>query len=535
MDVRLLLASPAQGPGTAEDDALPEALPLPTEIIDMIAESLSLADLQNVRLACREFNGRFTGQEFVGYFRDRVTDLSTSSLERLEAVASHPKFQPIVRRLKVVAVIYDTLTTELHLLDVRARMNYAGQEGRPGRRLAVQVLTTTEARLRWLQSMLEMQCQQAEDGYSALIHRLAAIMKKLGGLQCLDLVSAVVAGEDLGAPGRIVYKDGSQGFWHQLLPRRAAEVLHITTAAVIQSKARLLSLSLYATQRGGCIEAAGVASVLSRLNVEELAAALASVGELNLTFSPRIRPSSPEKDEYHLMGPSASIEAQASAYNVSRLSGGYIPPDLLMGVTDDNFDGIVALLRLMPQLQTLDLHMFNKLQDGNSEVYDSILFDIAQKVCFPQLTTLTLRGMRATTASLMQFIESPAKLRHLELRYVCLGSGTWASILPHLTKVGKLEFLRLSNLFDRRLVNLAPKDDAAMAEEMPTWATDDQLRTTTSFPCANGPCIHTREFGPDVLAKGLEFTSKERGTHLPTAMLKSWLEARLDEFGRSLS
>ncbi|KAK0720271.1 hypothetical protein B0H67DRAFT_575544 [Lasiosphaeris hirsuta] len=523
--------------GAADDDS---TLPLPTEIVDMIAERLSLADLQNLRLTCREFNSRFTGQHFVGYFKDRTTDLSPSSLERLEAVASHPKFQPIVRRLKVVAVIYDTLATELHLVQFRARMNYEEQEGRPGRRLAVQELTATEARLRWLNNMLEMQCQQAEGGFSALIHKLAVIMGKLSGLQRLDLVSALVTGEDLSTPGRIVYKDGSNGHWHQHLPRRAAEVLYITTTAVIQSNTRLLSLSIYATKRGGCIEAAGIASVLSRLSAwtGELTAALASVSELSLTFSPRIRPQNPERDEYVLMVPSAGIGAQASAIDVSiGTSGGQmrIGPDLLMGVVDDNFDGIVALLRLMPQLQTLDLHMFNKLREGNSEIYDRIFVDIAEKVYLPQLTTLTLRGMRATTTSLLHFIESPPKLRHLELRYMCLGSGIWASIFPRLAKVGKLEFLRLSNLFDRRLVNLAPRDAAAMAEEMPTWATDDQLRNTTSFPCTNCHLIHTRDFGPDVLAKGLEFTTRERGTHLPSVMLKKWTVARLDEFGHSLS
>lgn len=84
-----------------------DLLGLSTEMVENIVECLDLVSITNLRLTCSLLAIRCSGPRFKSYFNHVQTDLSESSLESLNALASHPTFGPAVRNMTVMATVYD--------------------------------------------------------------------------------------------------------------------------------------------------------------------------------------------------------------------------------------------------------------------------------------------------------------------------------------------------------------------------------------------------------------------------------------------
>ena len=76
-------------------------LTLPTEIIELIATFVELADLRSLRLVCREINRKTLNSFGLANFATIQTDLSYKSLERIRSISNCEHFAIHVQRLHV--------------------------------------------------------------------------------------------------------------------------------------------------------------------------------------------------------------------------------------------------------------------------------------------------------------------------------------------------------------------------------------------------------------------------------------------------
>ncbi|RSL92392.1 hypothetical protein CDV31_015177 [Fusarium ambrosium] len=124
----------------------------------------------------------------------------------------------------------------------------------------------------------------------------------------------------------------------------------------------------------------------------------------------------------------------------------------------DNFPGIALLLQHMPNLETLDLHMYQTLEyeayDGQCRLnrYRAILKHIVEtRLYLPRLKTLVVRGLCINPDDLLVFIERHPKLENLELRDVTLNVSSrqtsWNGVLSNVCRNAVRQGSALSRVF----------------------------------------------------------------------------------------
>ncbi|KAK0636089.1 hypothetical protein B0T17DRAFT_67629 [Bombardia bombarda] len=469
---------------------------LPTEIIEQIARSLSLADLTNFRLTCRDVASRTNGPTFRSYFETRTTDLSAASLDRLAAISTSANFKSSIKKLTVLATIYDNVNAET----IKSR---AGEDLGP---------EEISAAASWIQKMQREQEKQSADGNAAVIDQLAVILKNADRLETVDLSAAFIPGPNQSMAASSAPYEALPSVW-----RRLSQVLSIATAAMTQSNVRPTTPRIYPKWCCGA-EARSITRLMSALGTDKLAAVAASVRSFALTFTPTIM--------------SAGEMAPPSAFDDLR-SWRYTDGDPI-AMLDDNFEGVPALLQLMPQLKSLDLAMYNTLE-GDTLEYDRIMTDIARHIHFPDLQQCALRGLRTKKADLLRFLANHASsICRLELRHVALadrlaetGESCWHAVFPFISSMPKIEFLRLSGLIDEEMmVNLAPVGTLEqLIGEMPSW-NDLEYRRGVSIEWEFGYLVSEREFDAEGMQKGLVYDREWLGTELNIGAATPWTEAR---------
>ena len=511
---------------------------VPAEIIDMIAESLDVRDIQNVRLVSKVVGSRFTNTTvFLHRFEAQEIDLSMPSIERLAAISQHAVLRFAVKRLTVVAVVYDTTLIEDWILapdrapSGRAPGGYdtatvtrvpnSDQAGAPHyllyyipRAWNPEQVASARNSLGWLQERQSEQDDQNGPGRPAIVERLAAILGALEQLTGIRFDGAVSQGQD--ALTRI--NGGTvKGLRHPLLPRQAASALSVTMAALAQAQVGLRSLDIYSTVRGCMIESVAFTQLLDSVDASCLSKVVSSVTNLALSFSSRIREVKPES-ERRIFYPHNQDEI--FTYEITP-EDEYLPGDDPRVLTEDNFSGIPEFLKLMPQLETLNFHQFHTLKTV-TRAYDVILERIIKECRFPKLTRCTLRGLHTTEELLSQFLDNHESLCMLELRYIDLTVGTWDSIFGRLGSMPPLQELRLKDLFAGGLINLAPRDDEASRSE-------SIIESGVQY--SNGVHVYTRQFDRNDLERGLKFSTQALGHALQSYQFGKWFSDRCGECG----
>lgn len=191
---------------------------------------------------------------------------------------------------------------------------------------------------------------------------------------------------------------------------------------------------------------------------------------------------------------------------------------------NENFPGVAGFLNQTPNLESLDLFMYNTLE-GAPWVYSNLFSDVAKTVRLPQLRRLTLRGIWASPSSVLLFLRNHPDLTRVDLREVHITGGTWEPILRHLESMPKLAELHLENLWSgsEHLLNLLHKNPAF----------DDGKRGYGySYPIKNGAMVHTRDIGVVELKEGLSFV-KSRGSSRGkgSRYLMKWIQQRKIDYG----
>ncbi|KAG7405909.1 hypothetical protein LZL87_007610 [Fusarium oxysporum] len=130
----------------------------------------------------------------------------------------------------------------------------------------------------------------------------------------------------------------------------------------------------------------------------------------------------------------------------------------------DNFPGISRLLQHLPNLQKLDLHMYQTLEyeayDGGSRLhyYEAVFKHIVDaKLQFRQLKTLILRGLFVDAEDLLTFMRHHSGIERLELHNAMLGPRPgypgWNNVLTTLCRSAVHHGTSLSVVFCSGLYN----------------------------------------------------------------------------------
>ncbi|KAL8706508.1 MAG: hypothetical protein Q9201_000440 [Fulgogasparrea decipioides] len=229
-------------------------------------------------------------------------------------------------------------------------------------------------------------------------------------------------------------------------------------------------------------------------------------------------------------------------------------------VAEGNYPGIARLLKLMPNLKSLDLHLYNILY-GSWKSYAKVFSCIVDDIVLPSLRHCTLRGIRCCETSLLSFLGAHNGIVTLEMRQMYLDSGSWPSIFTHLCSMSDLQELTLQNLWDATgHINLAPKDRLSEREEdfarrreedeeEYVYDTDEEGKPDNEnggylpslrwrddpnccCQCMCGVLVHTRSFTREEIQKErFDLAKKPWGRLIGSPQLVRWTNATSAELG----
>lgn len=210
--------------------------------------------------------------------------------------------------------------------------------------------------------------------------------------------------------------------------------------------------------------------------------------------------------------------------SMKHLPAARIPTSETRARAEENFPGVAQFLQQTPNLEALDLFLYNTLE-GAPWAYSNLFSHVAKTVHLPKLRRFTLRGIWTTPNSLLLFLRTHPDLTQIDMREVHVTGGTWEPILKHLQSMHSLADLHLENLWSgsEHLLNLQPKNPAY----------DEEERVLGHyFPTRNGTMVHTRDISVDEIRDGLEFVKSRGGSRgKGSRHLMKWIQQRKIDYG----
>ena len=413
---------------------------LPPELFENVLEYLGDAEISWLRLTCKSLRDR-THHRFRNRFTCRQTDLSVTSLQRLIDISSHEEFGSAVKRVTIVAVLYDTAYlhelvdcdppfpsgTSYNLTETpnQPRVRYTTPEI-----LGIKDLTESEvAQLRWEQSLLSQheaeqhgpKVREVRTGYgdghrpvggidvageeekTRLCRTMLTIaFCQLGRLQSLVLEAAVykVAAVRLAA-----FKCTDP----KIMWRKASYVFRMVMTAMVECQMTVDQLGIYGGPWGCSVYDYMIHEVVSRWRDQAREKALAAVKALALCVSDF--PATTPGIDHHL--------------------------------------SIAGFLALCPNVEKLEIHAYaiEVMAARFKDVFESV----AKEVRFPSLLNCTLKGLQLREIDLIRFLQNNSKLANLKLQNVTLKQGSWHDFFRCCSnREVELEMLNIQHLYISR-------------------------------------------------------------------------------------
>ncbi|KAG6354907.1 hypothetical protein INS49_003988 [Diaporthe citri] len=484
-------------------DACDRLRALPNELYNQVLAHLGLLSIKNLRLASPVHAAKCLSPAFLAYYEQQETDLTPPSLQRLREITIHPALAPAVKRLVVVAVFHDpsSLLTRIRRLRDPLRGPWATL-GNSDRNM--ELLDKIGQLYRIMSSRHEQQGQFSDD----IVGSLSCILENLGSVDVLRLTTRVLR-PDLDNP----YSTSSSRFvnWNCLWAD-CHRVLKLVTSAMSTSKVDVATFSVF-NDCFGKVQSRHFLDLNTDLtNLDFLTHTGASIRCLNLGLSTVT------------VVPTTNDIVFSSDGSMKHLRAVRIPTSETRARADENFPGVALFLRQTPNLEALDLFLYNTLE-GAPWAYSKLFSHISKTVHLPKLRRLTLRGIWTTPNSLLLFLRTHPDLTHIDLREVHVSGGTWDPILKHFQSMLNLAELHLENLWSgsEHLLNLQPRN--------PVY--DDEERVLGCyFPTRNGTMVHTRDISVEEIKNGLEFV-KSRGSSRGKGSrhLMKWIQQRKIDYG----
>ena len=455
----------------------PDALQnLPAELVHIIIEGISLNDVKNLRLVCRQLASKVVGRRFLGALERQTTDLTPESLESLEAISRHNALGRMVRHVRVMAeaptfeAAEDLLAVKRHHLSHHSRNNPSrGDEADPAQGYLKRV-NQAEGDLQWLRAR-QVNADAMPD--AVVVDRLARILScnGQGSLHTLELTARFVEWPGhFTEPHDSLSLDGDR----QALWLRASWAYRLTMTALARSGVAFPNLYIYSRITGCSVPSYDINVGLPGLIDAGLGTASASVETLELSFSTRVdhgwhgweraygtevgrQERATLRRQWTVL---FDVEAQTHPYDDSMVPEqgeetgmhddvdydesdedldadiedregseirGHYRSDYPQALSLANFPGITGLLLHMPNLQVLDLHMYQTLEyearpsplrlHHQHRIFGAL---VRHRVSLPRLRRLSLRGLIFTRQDLLSFLGSHPSIDDLALCNVIL-------------------------------------------------------------------------------------------------------------------
>ena len=491
---------------------------LPPELIDNITEYLDRIPVCNLRLTCKVLCYHINSSRFRSLIAVQKIDLTPESIERLRTIATHPQLRSAVQSLTVLAVVHDTSE-----LDYMLRTRFRQAWGRQGALSLSKGVELTEEELeeaRKTRERLVTHIEEQEAAYQdeSQMQLLAAALKGLGRLTVLALQGAVNQG--LGDN----VEPSSTRNWISVWIR-ASQVYRTVMQAMAISGIVVDALHIYEKSTRCSVPTWDVNDLMPALFAENFAKVARGISSFPLSVSTRVLTDYPnvlnarakllEADRAHLEGGS-----------VTRL--GSLSENDPCAVADGNYPGVARLLKQMQKLECLDLHFYKTLTGGSSS-YAKVFTWIANDVMLESLQHVKLRGFYCDEAALLQFLHSHGALVTLELREIYLMSGSWTAIFVHLSTMPSIQQVTLQNIWPpgKAILHLAPR-------HLPRSDVGDvpSKERANSFPCLDGPKVHTRTFSRnEILKERFQFAKGPSQRQMGSPQFYRWAQSRMEEYG----
>ncbi|KAI4225033.1 MAG: hypothetical protein LQ349_007129 [Xanthoria aureola] len=486
------------------------------ELMDNIVDHLDLTSISSLRLACRRLGDRCCGQRYKSFFRQQALDLTPERLQRLCRIAAHPKLGSAVRVIEVTAVVYDT--SELERLLSTKRQHIHEKRG--------VFSITTEPQVD------RGELDEAESSFDRLVSRrreheemrrdesdvqlLADALRMLGMLDVLALEAAVDQGNHI----QLIPTSTAPCEWHPIWIR-ASQVYGIVMSAIGRSQVRVDTLTIYKKSLRCSVPTFDVNKLLLVLRPTNFAAAAQHIRSLALSASTKV-----ETDAQKVADARAGMSDvdDADSEDDTETYTGALSDDDPAAVAEDNYPAIAHLLKQMPNLETLHLHLYDTLK-GSAKSYVKVFSYIADDVVLASLRQLTIRGFYCDESSLLKFLGAHENLGRLELYDIDLTSGSWSPILEYLTTMRSLQHVALHNLWrpGRGMLNLAPRDlsKSEWKGDLDSW-----------FPCLDGTMVHSRVFSQkDIQTERFDFAGGPNERQSGSPQFYRWITARRAQCG----
>ncbi|KAK7571417.1 hypothetical protein V3481_018631 [Fusarium oxysporum f. sp. vasinfectum] len=495
-------------------------LKLPREIIEQILGNLLLGCIKNLRRINRRMNDLVLGSCFYSYFGLKSTNLTSSSLSSIEALMKDDVFGRHVRHIRIISETFAIDSAENTLAIGLCHTAESTLTNRYGDEFVVQLdkpmSKATDEQLKKLAVGLEWMKPHAE-GYEMafrtekeaeeVVNRLAYIFRwrEHSLLDTIELDARFVDGPGLFSRpvARHIVDSDRQRLW-----ARASQVYHLAMSAWARSSVAISSLLIYTNTTGCSVPSYDVTVGLPGLMDAGLARSSAIVKDLAFNFSTgvdhgwerlaqvygqKVAAVERRRQRLHWHEILEEIDCQDMHGIIATTEGaGYATDDCDwdsdmeydIGILDekgseiqgrygdtmpqslyrDNFPGISRLLQHMPNLQKLDLHMYQTLEyeayDGGLRLYyyEAVFKHIVDaKLQFRQLKTLILQGLFIDAEDLLTFMRHHSGIERLELHNAMLGprpgySG-WNHVLISLCRSAVYHSTSVSSVFCSGLYN----------------------------------------------------------------------------------
>lgn len=470
---------------------------LPNEVLDLLLFHLDLTSVKRLRLTSATMAKRCEAPGFKRFFASKEIDLTEKSLTGILDLAIHPVFGPAVRNMTLVAVYYDP-----------SRWAWAYRDST--RNSQTHKTSVAHQDLTQLGKMIQSRGNQTQWLIEEAVQTLTEVFKRLGSLHSLTLDTRTHQHPGTDIPTRQLPEGMDwHGLWHE-----AGRALNIVTKAMAKSRVRIATVSIMdgkaAFPVSGKVQSRTLHDLAAFLSQRDFAPSANAIRHLTLAFSTctptpnhAVQLDCSISDDILVCRPLSAHSARAR--------------DPL------NFPGVADFLKLTPNLESLDLRMYNTL-DGPPYPYYKVFVAIAAGVRLPNLKRLVLRGIWTSEGALLRFLRCHPTIEELDLRDIHITGATWDKTLTRFSRMRHLEKLHLENLWSssERLLNLEPEDARF----------DDGLRGPGhSFPARRGTMVHTRDIGMEEVKAGLEFKQLTGAHGKGSRSLMGWIKHRRLTYG----
>ena len=446
----------------------------PNEIIESVVVLLAFPDICNLRLVSRLISVKVVQEHFKSFYKKKHVDLTEESLQALQYnTVNKGRLGCLVEELTLVGIVNNTLGLEAIL---RKKTNSVTEHNGP-------MFMTTEVRC------TDEELTQAQNDLNILKQRTVDQKYLIESALAVDLLATAFTNlannaKHLPIPniklGISIFRQDAttrlpplQGGSWKLIWNCAAQTLQITTAALARSKLPINELDVYSELPRCAVARDQIIHLLPTSDSPGLAESLKHLKAFSISMSHRII-SETEQDRKRLYDPGEHV-----SYSDVPI---YRDIDILRGEAraEENFGGLVELLKLCENVERLDIHQYSLARKKltQRDMCDTLVLQrLVEGVTLANLKGVRLRGLHVREEDLVKFLRQSRVLGQVVLQEMEIDDeGSWGNVFAALT-AGQVDFLFVDDLFEGgKLLYFDGEGDG-----QPKYPTLDNCRGTNGF------------------------------------------------------